>query len=123
MDLKLDRANPSVPYDISFTDGKLDVVDGIDEIKTRYLFNLSVYLGENYKEADFGVDYFNNVLGRSTDDTVAIDELKAAIIGTRGNDRLEEFSLTQVPNTRNAELEAQAFTTEGEVDLTTTITI
>ena len=123
MDLKLTRDNTSTPYDLEFVDGRLQTVDGLEEIGHRYKFNLSVYEGELYIDPSFGVDYFNNVFGRSVTDTVVIDELKSAIIDTRGNDKLEAFSLTEISGTRTAALTAQAKTTQGEVNLTTVIDI
>ena len=123
MDLKISRANTSESYDISFTDGKLDVVNGIEEIGNRYLFGFAVYEGENFFDPTYGVDYHNNVFGRSTDDNVVIDELKAAALDTRGSQGIDSFSLTQIPETRTAELEVQARTSEGAVNLTTTINI
>lgn len=123
MDIKLTRVNTGVPYDIEFVNGQLQTVTGLQEIAQRYLFGLSVYLGELYIDPSFGVDYFNNVFGRSVTDTVVIDELKAAMIDTRGNEKLESFSLTSVSGTRIANLTAQVKTTQGEVNLTTEINI
>lgn len=123
MDIKLTRVNSGVPYDIEFVNGRLQAVTGLGEIGQRYLFNLSVHKGENFIDQDFGVDYHNNVFGRDVTDTVAIDELKSGIINTRGNDRLESFSLSEIEGTRTASLEAQAKTTQGNVNLTTTIDI
>lgn len=123
MDIKLTRANTGIPYDIEFVNGQLQTVTGLQEIAQRYLFGLSVYLGELYIDPSFGVDYFNNVFGRSVTDTVVIDELKAAMIDTRGNEKLESFSLTSVSGMRTANLTAQVKTTQGEVNLTTEINI
>ncbi len=123
MDIALTRTNEGEVYDIEFENGQLQTVDCIEEIAIRYLFGLNVYLGENYVDTTYGVDYHNNVFGHSTDDTVTIDELKAAIIDTRGNNSLDSFSLEKVEGTRTAQLNAQARTTQGEINLTTTINI
>jgi len=123
MDIKLTRVNDGVPYDFEFVSGRLATVSGLPEIGQRYLFGLSVYIGENFVETNYGVDYHNNVFGRDVTDTVAIDELKSAIIRTRGNNKLESFSLTEISGTRTARLEAQVKTTQGDVNLTTAVNI
>ena len=123
MDIKLTRANVDLPYDIEFVNGKLQTVTGSEEIANRFLFGLSVYRNENPYNVSYGVDYHNNVFGRDTTDTVVIDELKSAILTTRGAVNLKNFSLEPVSGTRTANLTAQAQTTQGEINLTTTINI
>lgn len=110
-------------YDIAFEDGKLKVVDGIDEIANRIIVGLNTYIGENYRDRTFGVDYFNNIYGLEVVDTIVQDEMKAAIINTRGVTALTAFNLTRPPGSRTAQLNAQIQTTEGELNIVTPITI
>jgi hypothetical protein len=127
MDIKLtpiyDSEGKLQYYDFSFTKGKLDVVDGIDEIKQRIIVNLQTYLGENFRDTSHGVDYFNNVFGREVTDTIPQDELKAAIIDTRGVTELKDFSFTRQPGSRTGDLNAQIITTQGELNLVTPIAL
>jgi len=108
-------------YDIAFENGKLKTVTGINEIANRIIVNLNTYVGENYRDVTHGVDYFNNVYGHEVTDTVTQDELKAAIINTRGVTALTSFNL--VRNDRTGNLTAQIQTTEGEINLTTPISL
>lgn len=127
MDLKLKEVynldGIFITHDIVFENGRFQVVDGIEEIKNRIICNLSVFLGEMFTDTSFGVDYHNNVFGREVTDTVTIDELKSAILNTRGVTGIKTFSLTDVEGTRLAELSSQVITTQGEIDLTTPIPI
>jgi len=125
MDLKLVpvyAANGLIDYyDIEFVKGKLQVVDGIDEIKNRLLINLSVFRGENFTNREFGTDYFNNVFGRDVTDPVLIDEIKASILKTRGVTELKSLDITR--DGRTAVIKADVKTSIGEINLATPITI
>ncbi|MBU2645878.1 hypothetical protein KKI24_14310 [bacterium] len=127
MDFKLKQvfdSNGNFSYhDIYFTDGYLEVVEGINEIANRIICGLSVYRGENFVDPSYGVDYHNNVFGREETDPVVIDSLKAAILETRGVTGIKSFELTRAEGTRTANLEAQVETTAGEVALVTPIYI
>lgn len=127
MDLFVERVLDSegnfLYYDIAFELGKLKVVDGIDEIKNRIIVGLNTYINENYRDTTYGVDYFKNVYGLEVFDTIVQDEMKAAIIGTRGVTALTSFSLIRPSGSRTAQLDAQVQTTEGELNLVTPITI
>jgi len=118
---KFDVNGDFLYFDIAFKNGKLKTVDKIDEIKNRIIVNLNTYLGENYRNVNHGVDYFNNVFGHEMADTITQDELKAAIISTRGVTALTAFNIVKVG--RTGELTAQVHTTVGEINLTTTINI
>ena len=106
-------------YDISFEAAKLKVVDSKEEILNRIMVGLNTYIGENFLDVEYGVDYFNNVYGHEVDDVITQDELKAAIAGTRGVTQISSFSLTR--DGRTATLAAHALTTQGEIDLVTEI--
>lgn len=125
MDLFIEKINDSegnfLHYDIAFESGKLKVVDKINEIANRIIVNLSTYVGENYRDVTHGVDYFNNVFGHEVTETITQDELKSAIINTRGVTALTTFSLVRTRRTSN--LTAQVQTTEGEINLTTPISL
>ncbi len=125
MDLKLqkilDSSGNFLKHDIFFTNGVLQVCDGIDEIGNRLICNLSVYSGENFTDPTFGTDYFNNVLGREVTDTVTIDELKSQILGTRGVTGVKSFDLTRESGSRDATLTSQVQTSDGEINLVTPI--
>lgn len=125
MDLFIEKINDNdgnlLHYDIAFGTGRLKVVDKINEISNRIIVNLSTYVGENYRDITHGVDYFNNVFGHDVTDTVTQDELKAAIINTRGTTALTSFNLSN--NGRTGNLTAQVQTTEGEINLTTPISL
>jgi hypothetical protein len=109
-----------IGYDAVLTNGRLELVDGIDEIKNRLLIGTQVYTGENYTDQEYGVDYFNNVFGRSIDDPVLIDTLKAAILSTRGVFNIETFNI-ELDSNRTAVLTSHVNTTEGEIELVTPI--
>lgn len=119
----LDSEGNVLYYDIAFETGRLKVVDGIDEIKNRIIVGQNTYLGENYRDTKFGVDYFNNVFGHEVTDTIPQDELKASIINVRGVTALTEFSFTRKEGSRTGDEVAQIQTTEGEINLVTPITI
>lgn len=125
MDLKFTpiyNANGAFLYqDISFTLGKLDVVDGIDEIKNRLICNVMTYRGELFTDPTFGTDYFNNVFGKEVTDTELIDEMKASILNTRGVTEIKSFNISRPDGSRDATLTAQVLTTQGEIDLVTPI--
>lgn len=127
MDLFLEQISDSegnfLYYDIAFDTGKLKVVDGIDEIGNRYIVNLNTYVGENFRDTSHGVDYFNNIFGKEVTETIPQDELKAAIINTRGNNELVLFDLSRTPGSRTGQLTAQAKTMEGILNLVTPITL
>jgi len=108
-------------YDVVIENGRLQMVDGIEEIKNRLICNLMVFRGENFTDTTFGVDYHNNVFGRDVTDQVMIDEFKAAILKTRGVKEIVTFDITM--EDRTAILRSMVKTTEGEVDLVTPITI
>jgi len=127
MDLYVERIVDSednfLYYDIAFENGLLKVVDGIDEIKNRIIVGLNTYLGENYRDVTFGVAYYNNVFGHEVTDTIPQDEIKAAIINTRGVTALTEFSFTREAGSRTGTVNAQIQTTAGQIDIVTPITI
>ena len=127
MDLFIEKISDSdgnfLYYDIAFATGKLKTVDKINEIANRIIVNLSTYVGENYRDVTHGVDYFNNVFGHETTDVITQDELKAVIINTRGVIELSAFSLTRPENSRTGQLAANVQTTEGEINITTPITL
>jgi len=106
-------------YDVVIENGRLQMVDGIEEIKNRLICRLMVFRGENFTDTTFGVDYHNNVFGRDVTDQVMIDELKAAILKTRGVKEIVTFDITM--EDRTAILRSMVKTTEGEVDLVTPI--
>lgn len=110
-------------YDIAFENGRLKTVDGIDEIKTRIIVGLNTYIGENYRDATYGVDYFNNVFGHEVSDTITQDELKAVIINTRGVTAVTAFNISRPAGSRTANLTAQVQTSLGEIELATVISI
>lgn len=110
-------------YDIAFENGRLKTVSGINEIKNRIIVNLNTYIGENYRDPSQGVDYFNNVYGHDIAETITQDELKAAIINTRGVVAVTSFNLSRAPGSRTASLAAQVQTSLGEIDLATAIAI
>ncbi len=107
--------------DIVIENGRLQLAEGIDEIKNRVTAGLSVYVGENWNKPEYGTDYHNNVFGRSSDDTVAIDELKAQILKTRGVTGIDTFEITEPDSERGATLSAQVKTTQGNINVTTPI--
>lgn len=109
------NGNP-LNYDLEFSNGRFGTVTGIEEIKNRIILGISVYLGENFQETTYGVDYIRNVFGRDVTDPVVIDELKAAILNTRGVTRLENFNLSEPDENRTSRLTANVFTTEGEIN-------
>ncbi len=125
MDLALEKIEDSegnfLYHDIYFTNGVLKTVDGINEIGNRLICNLSVYLGENFTNPTFGTDYYNNVLGHEVTDIVTIDELKSSILKTRGVTGLKTFDLSRDAGSRDAELNSQVQTSQGEIDLVTSI--
>lgn len=125
MDLKLKQVLDSegnfLYHDIVFQNGRIQVVDGAEEILNRLICNLSVYRGENFTNPDFGVDYHNNVFGRDETDTVVIDELKSAILKTRGVTGIKTFSLEREDRKVNLKVDVQ--TSAGEIKLVTPITI
>ncbi len=124
-DLKLEPVYDSngvfLYHDIVFELGKLQLVDGIDEIKNRILSGLNTYKGENYTNVSYGTDYYNNVFPNSTDDTTTIDELKSNILKTRGVIGLKTFSLSTPDSERVSVLSSQVLTTQGQIDLVTPI--
>lgn len=108
-------------HDLVFEDGRFVLSEGIEEIKNRILAGLSTYLGENFTDTTYGTDYHNNVFGRSTDDTVFIDELKNSILNTRGVTGIASFEISEVDSNRTTILTSQVITTEGQINLTTPI--
>jgi hypothetical protein len=110
-------------YDIAFKTGRLKTVTGIDEIANRIIVGLNTYIGENYRDVTYGVDYFNNVYGHEVSDTVTQDELKAVIINTRGVIAITSFNLTRTAGSRVAKLTSQVQTSLGEIELATEISI
>lgn len=127
MDLFIEKISDSdgnfLYYDIAFETGKLKTVDKINEIANRIIVNLSTYVGENYRDITHGVDYFNNVFGHETTDVITQDELKRVIINTRGVIELSAFNLVRPAGSRVGQLAANAQTTEGEINITTPITL
>jgi len=125
MDLKLelvaDAEGNLTKHDLVMENGRLQTVDGINEIENRIICNLSVYLGENFTNPSFGTDYYGSIFGRDVTDTVVIDTLKAVILGTRGVTGLKTFDLAQVDGSRSAALTSQVTTTQGEINLVTPI--
>ncbi|MCK5613271.1 hypothetical protein KAR91_65970 [Candidatus Pacearchaeota archaeon] len=120
MDFELEKtfdANGNhLNYDLEFSGGEFGTVTGIDEIKNRIILGLSVYLGENFQDTEYGVDYIRNVFGRDILDPVVIDTLKAAILTTRGVTKLENFNLSIPDDNRSSKLTANVFTTQGEIN-------
>ena len=108
-------------HDLVIENGRFQQVDGIDEIENRIIAGLQTYLAENYTDTSFGTDYYGNIFGRSTDDTVVIDELKSNILRTRGVTGLKTFVLSTTDSDRTATLTAQVETTQGQIDLVTPI--
>lgn len=116
------KGNP-LNYDLAFSGGRFAKSTGIYEIKNRLILGLSVYLGENFQEPEYGVDYIRNVFGRDVLDPVVIDTLKAAILNTRGVTSMENFNLSEPDEDRKTTLTAQVSTTEGEINLTLPISV
>jgi len=121
MDLYIEKPTGSY-YDIKVDGGALLTTDGgKEEIANRIIVGLSTYVGENYMDVDYGVDYFNSVYGYDVIDVIPQSELRAAITETRGVTELQSFDL--VREDRTATLTAKVLTTQGEIDLATTISI
>ena len=116
-----DSAGNPLNYDLEFSGGEFGTVTGINEIKNRLILGLSVYLGENYPDTGYGVDYIRNVFGHDVTETVVIDEIKSAILRTRGVTSMQGFNLSEPDENRETTLTAQVFTTQGEISLATNI--
>jgi len=108
-------------HDIVMKNGRLQLVDGIDEIKNRIIAGLQTYFGENYTNTTYGTDYYKNVFHHEIDDTVLIDELKSNILKTRGVTGLKTFIITRPDPKRESVLSAQIETTQGKINLVTPI--
>lgn len=119
-----DSGGNPLNYDLAFANGRFGTVTGIDEIKNRIILGTSVYLGENFQDTEYGIDYIRNIFGHDVLDPVVIDTLKAGILNTRGVTKLEDFNLSEPDENRMSEETAQIYTTQGIInDLTIPINV
>jgi hypothetical protein len=99
-------------YDLKF-------VSGVERVAQQVTILLRSFLGEWFLDLDYGVPWFQNIIGVKP---VNIDEvtniLRARILTVEGMVAIEVLEIDYIEDERRAEIRFQGRATEGEVSLT-----
>jgi phage baseplate assembly protein W len=91
MDIKLDI----LAGDIAFTNSLADIViDKTDEVQQRLYIRLRTFLGEWFINPEYGVPYFQQILGKGRKKATIDNIMQSQILADEGVLELVEFNST-----------------------------
>ena len=124
-DLQLDEYG-----DLFFdTDGNMNIVDGIDEVKQRLHTRLLRFLGEWYLNITLGVPYIQEILIKNPSQAAVINNIKQTILKTEEVTSITAFELLLDTDgsgnivQRSVIINFSATTDQGDVDMNVSATI
>lgn len=113
-DLKLDP----VTHELVVDTFDLVFLDGIDRVQQQIRIRLQFFKGEWFLDLDFGVPWFQDILGvKPPPITRAESAIREAILGVPDVASIERFSIDYLGSGRELQVSFRAKTTFGIVEL------
>lgn len=117
-DLKLDPDT----HDLVLEDFDLALVEGLARVRQQLAIRLQFFRGEWFLDLDFGVPWFQEVLGVKPPPVSHAELLiRDQVLSTPDVEELEELGVDYVGESRALTVELRAKTNFGDVDLTTEV--
>ncbi len=104
--------------DFDISSGKLELIDGIQEVLQLIRSNLRTFQGEEPLNTSLGVPYFQQIMQKNTPIQISSAILKQVVLDTDGVKEVLDFQLTLDKSTRKASVTFTAITDGGKVTAT-----
>ena len=101
-------------WDLVFTSGRLEVIRGPDARAQRIRIALKHFMGEWFRDQNAGTDFFDKILGKSTELTRRA-EIRRRILEIPGIAEVTSIALRVNPTTRALTGTVQVLDGSGEV--------
>lgn len=114
-DLKLDTTT----HDLAIEAYDFGLVDGIERVQQQIKIRLAFFLGEWFLDTEFGIPWFQELLGQKPVPLDRVDAvLREQIAGVPDVESIESLSLDYTAATRKLTVTFRVKTTFGTIDQT-----
>lgn len=113
IDLRLDPGTRDMVFGSGPRGATIVPLDGAERVAQAVGIRLRTWLGEWFLDADHGVPYLEDILGKGRNPALVEAVLRAQILGVAGVDRIDEFGLSLDARNRAARVDFRVASAEG----------
>lgn len=118
IDFKLDPISRDMVFPSGPNGASLSFLDGAERVTQSVAIRLRTWLGEWFLDAEHGVPYVDDILGKGRRPELIEAILRAQILSVAGVRSIESFELSTDPHTRKLTVTFSATSDEGLVTAT-----